>query len=216
MIRVLIADDHTLLRAGLRALLERNPDLSIVAEAQDGREALALVEVHQPNIVLMDVAMSGLNGLEAAQAMIHKFPYTRVIILSMHRNEEYVLRALQIGASGYLLKDAAAGELHNAIHDVMNGKLYLSPVIAQSLLAYQAHFGALPAGMNELDRLTPREREVLQLIAEGRTMNEIAGVLGISVKTVETHRYRLMDKLDIHHVTGLVRLALRMGLVQNE
>jgi DNA-binding NarL/FixJ family response regulator len=216
MIRVLIADDHTLMRSGLRALLERTADIRIIAEAQDGREAMALMEAHQPDVVLMDVAMAGLNGLEAAHSLIQKFQRARVIMLSMHKSEEYVLRALNIGASGYLLKDAAAGELEIAIREVMAGEIYLSPAVAHPLMAYQAQFGALPAFSNRLDRLTPREREVLQLIAEGRTMHDIAGVLGISVKTVETHRYRLMDKLNIHHVTGLVRFAMRAGLVQDE
>lgn len=216
MIRVLIADDHTLMRSGVRALLERTPDIHVVAEAQNGREAMTLMEAHSPNVVLMDVAMRELNGLDATKTLIQKYPRVRVIMLSMHRHEEYVLRALQIGAAGYLLKDVAASELEIAIRDVMEGVVYLSPSIAQQLMAYQAQYGALPAAIHPLDRLTPREREVLQLIAEGRTMHEIAGLLGISVKTVETHRYRLMDKLGIHHVTGLVRFAMRAGLVQDE
>lgn len=216
MIRVLIADDHTLLRSGLRALLEHMPDINVVAEATDGREAMALSEMQQPDVVLMDVAMAGLNGLEAARILHQKFPHLRVIMLSMHRHEEYVLRALHVGVSGYLLKDAAASELETSIRTVMAGKQYLSPSLSRQLAEYEARFGnQLDAG-HALDRLTPREREVLQLVAEGNTMQQIAGELSISVKTVETHRYRLMEKLNIHNVTSLVRFAIRAGIVQNE
>ncbi len=216
MIRVLVADDHTLVRSGLCALLARTPEFCVVAEASDGREAMALIRQHLPDVVLMDVAMSGLNGLDAALSIIQRFPSVRVIMLSMHKNEEYVLRALQVGASGYLLKDAAAGEMETAIRAVMAGEQYLSPLIARRVAEYEERFGAQPLDTRDFNRLTPREREVLQLIVEGRTMQEIAGVLEISVKTVETHRYRLMDKLNIHHVTGLVRYAMRIGLLQNE
>lgn len=215
-IRVLVADDHTLVRSGLCALLERMPDVSVVAQASDGRGAIALVKQHRPDIVLMDVAMVGLNGLDAALNTVQLFPGIRIIMLSMHRNEEYVMRALQVGASGYLLKDAATDELETAIRTVMAGKQYLSRPIAHKVAAYEERFGMRSVAMSDLDRLTSREREVLQLIAEGRTMQEIAGILEISVKTVETHRYRLMDKLNIHHVTGLVRYAMRVGLVQDE
>jgi DNA-binding NarL/FixJ family response regulator len=215
-IRVIIADDHTLLRSGLRALLARTPDIRVIAEAQDGREAMALVGVHQPDVVLMDVAMLGLNGLEAAGHAAKHYPHVRVIMLSMHKNEEYVLRALQVGAAGYLLKDAAAGELEAAIRAVMAGEQYLSRAVAQQLADYEERFGGQRSEDNAFDRLTAREREVLQLIAEGNTMQQIASTLGISVKTVETHRYRLMDKLNIHHVTGLVRYAVRAGIVQDE
>jgi RNA polymerase sigma factor (sigma-70 family) len=214
-IRVIIADDHTLVRSGLRALLARTPDICVVAEAPDGREAMSLAGVHQPDVVLMDVAMLGLNGLEAASHMAKQFPQVRVIMLSMHKTEEYVLRALQVGAAGYLLKDAAASELEAAIRAVMAGEQYLSPIVAQQLAEYEERFGARRPQDNAFDRLTKREREVLQLIAEGNTMQQIANTLGISVKTVETHRYRLMDKLNIHHVTGLVRYAVRAGIVQD-
>jgi DNA-binding NarL/FixJ family response regulator len=216
MIRVIIADDHTLVRSGLCALLASLPDIHVAGEAKDGRQAMALIQMHQPDIALLDVAMAGLNGLETANSILQQFPKVRVIMLSMHKNEEYVLRALRVGAMGYLLKDAAAGELATAIRTVMAGEQYLSPSIAQQLAEYEERFGPHALATGVFDRLTTREREVLQLIAEGNTMQQIAGTLGISVKTVETHRYRLMDKLNIHHVTGLVRYAVRAGIVQDE
>jgi DNA-binding NarL/FixJ family response regulator len=226
-IRVLIADDHTLLRSGLRALLERAPDISVVGEASDGREALRLIEEQHPDVVLMDVTMAGLNGLEATMRAVRDHRGVRVVILSMHKNEEYVVHAVQAGASGYLLKDVATTELETAIRTVMKGQRYLSAEAAQRVADYEERFGTItaqggPPGSpgfapsRDPTQLTQREREVLQLIAEGRTMQEIATVLAISPKTVETHRYRLMDRLNIHHVAGLVRYAMRVGLVQPE
>jgi DNA-binding NarL/FixJ family response regulator len=226
-IRVLIADDHTLLRSGLRALLERAPDIRVVGEAADGREALRQIEEQRPDVVLMDVAMAGLNGLEATMRAVRDHRGVRVVILSMHKNEEYVVHAVQAGASGYLLKDVATTELVTAIRTVMRGQRYLSAEAAQRVADYEERFGTIsaqggPPGSpghapaRDPTQLTQREREVLQLIAEGRTMQEIASVLAISPKTVETHRYRLMDRLNIHHVAGLVRYALRTGLVQPE
>ncbi len=214
---VLIADDHTLVREGLRALLERVPGVDVVAEASDGREALRLVGQRQPDIVLIDIAMAGLNGLEATQRIVQQHPRVRVIILSMHKNEEYIVQALQAGAVGYLLKDAAAHELENAIRVALDGGRYLSREVQVRVAAYEERFGFITAGRQDdahaSMQLTPREREVLQLIVEGRTMQDIADTLGISVKTVETHRYRLMDKLNIHHVTGLVRYAMKIGII---
>ncbi|HEX2325993.1 MAG TPA: response regulator transcription factor [Chloroflexota bacterium] len=226
-IRVLIADDHTLLRSGLRALLERAPDISVVGEAPDGREALRLIEELRPDVVLMDVTMAGLNGLEATMRAARDHRGVRVVILSMHKHEEYVVHAVQAGASGYLLKDVATTELETAIRTVMKGHRYLSAEAAQRVADYEERFGTVtsrgglpgsPGSVPGRDptQLTQREREVLQLIAEGRTMQEIATVLAISPKTVETHRYRLMDRLNIHHVAGLVRYAMRVGLVQPE
>jgi DNA-binding NarL/FixJ family response regulator len=219
-IRVLIADDHTLVRSGLKALLDRTSDIHVIAEAADGREALSLTEQKRPDIVLMDLTMAGLNGLEATLRTVQDYRDVRVIVLSMHKSEEYVVHALQAGAAGYLVKDAAASELEQAIRTVMSGETYLSPEASQRVAEYEERFGANAAqGAPEPDdrrKLTPREREVLQLIAEGRTIQEIARVLAISSKTVETHRYRLMDRLNIHHVTGLVRYAIRIGLVQPE
>jgi DNA-binding NarL/FixJ family response regulator len=219
-IRVLIADDHALVRSGLTALLERTRDIRMVAEAGDGREALALIAQKQPDIVLMDVTMDRLNGLEATVRAVRDHRHVRVIVLSMHKNEEYVVQALRTGASGYLMKDAAASELETAIRTVIRGETYLSAEAAQRVADYEERFGTVAprdaSEVPEYQQLTPREREVLQLIAEGYTMQEIAHLLAISPKTVETHRYRLMDRLNIHHVAGLVRYAVRIGLVAPE
>lgn len=210
-IRVLLAEDHTLVRAGIRALLEGLPGVQVVAEAGDGREALQLVAAHRPDLVLMDIAMAGLNGLEATGRIVKEFPQVRVIILSMHANEEYVLQALRAGAVGYLLKDAGTAELELAVRAAARGEVYLSPAVSRHVVAdYVRRAGS---ERTLLDQLTPRQREILQLIAEGRTTKEIANILQVSVKTVETHRGQLMDRLDIHDVAGLVRFAIRVGLV---
>ncbi len=210
-IRVLLADDHTLVRAGFRALLQSLPDIQVVAEADDGREALRLIEEHQPDVVLMDIAMPGLNGLEVVARVTEEFPYVRVIILSVHASEEYVLRALRTGAAGYLLKNARAEELEFAISSVTRGDTYLSPAVSKHVAAYVQRVGEETSF--SLERLTPRQREVLQLIAEGHTTQEIARLLNVSVKTVEKHRMQLMERLDIHDIAGLVRYAIRVGLV---
>ncbi|BCX05589.1 MAG: DNA-binding response regulator [Candidatus Roseilinea sp.] len=222
-IRVLIADDHTLVRSGLRALLDNIPGVTVIGEAADGRQALALIQKDLPDIVLMDVGMAGLSGLEATLQVVKRHPQVRVIIVSMHKNEEYIMQALQAGASGYLFKDSAASELEQSIRAVMRGEQYLCPEGSRRVGEYEERFGFVfdhasrdGTGAGARSELTLREREVLQLVAEGRTMQEIAAILGISVKTVETHRYRLMDKLNIHHVTGLVRHAIKIGLVQVE
>jgi DNA-binding NarL/FixJ family response regulator len=210
-IRVLLAEDHALVRAGFRALLHNLPNTQVVAEASDGREALRLIAEHQPDVVLMDIAMPGLNGLEAASRVAREFPCVCVIILSMHANEEYVLQALHAGAVGYLLKDADTTELELALKAVARGEVYLSPAVSKHVVAdYIRRTSGEPS---PLERLTPRQREVLQLIAEGHTTKEIARTLNVSVKTVDTHRTQLMERLDIHDVTGLVRYAIRMGLV---
>jgi DNA-binding NarL/FixJ family response regulator len=210
-IRILLADDHTLVRAGIRSLLQELPGVHIVAEAGDGHTALALIETHQPDIAMLDIAMPGLNGLEVASRVADDFPFVRVVILSMHATEEYVLRALRAGAVGYLLKDANTAELEMAIAAVMGGETFLSPAVSRHVVEYVQRVGE--AGSSSLERLTPRQREVLQLIAEGHTTQGIAQVLGISVKTVETHRAQLMERLDIHDIAGLVRYAIRVGLV---
>jgi DNA-binding NarL/FixJ family response regulator len=217
--RVLLAEDHTLVRAGIRALLQNLTGIQVVAEASDGREALRLIKTYQPDVVLMDIAMAGLNGLEATARVTKEFPTVRVIMLSMHSNEEYVAQALRAGAAGYLLKDAVAAELELAVTAVARGETYLSPAVSKHVIAdylrrtgdreASGGGGATPAS----ELLTPRQREILQLIAEGRSTKEIASILHLSVKTVETHRTQLMARLDIHDVAGLVRYAIRIGLV---
>lgn len=214
-IRVLLADDHALVRAGFRLLLGQASDITVVGEAGTGLEALRLVETLLPDVVLMDISMPGLNGLEAVQRIAAQFPEVRVIILSMHANEEYVRQALRSGAQGYLLKDAATAELELAVRAVQRGAVYLSPQISRRVVEeYLQREGE--SSSSPFERLTPRQREVLQLLAEGHTTRQIAHLLGISVKTVETHRQQLMDRLDIHDVPGLVRYAIRAGLVRPE
>ena len=214
LIRILLADDHTIVRAGIRALLEKIEGVQVVAEAGDGREALRLIKEHQPDVVILDVAMPVLNGLEVTARVTKEFPDVRVIILSMHTNEEYVWEALRSGAAGYLVKNAATAELELAINAVARGETYLSPPVSKHVvLDYVRRVG----GEQSLaERLTPRQREILQLIAEGHTTKAIADLLNVSVKTIETHRLQLMERLDIHDVAGLVRYAIRIGLVTVE
>jgi DNA-binding NarL/FixJ family response regulator len=218
--RILLADDHQLVRAGIRSLLQRLHDVRVVAEASDGDEALRLVATEQPDNVLMDIGMAGLNGLAATERIAQAFPAVRVIILSMHDNKEYVLQALRAGAAGYLLKDAAKAELELAVRAVACGETYLSPPVSKHVIAayVQRAIGtpATPESEANLERLTPRQQEVLRLIAAGQTSQAIAGTLGISVKTVETHRAQIMERLDIHDVAGLVRYAIHIGLVASE
>src|SRR2546423_1323628 len=208
--RVLLAEDHALVRAGIRALLDGLPNVTVVAEAGDGREAVRLAHEHFPDIVLMDVSMPLMNGLEATERIHKELPAIKVIIVSMHANEEYVWHALRIGAAGYLLKGANASELETAIAVVVRGETYLTPSVSKSVADYMQDVSGEPT---LLGRLTPRQREILQLIAEGHTNREIAALLGISIKTVETHRTQLMETVDIHDVAGLVRFALRVGLI---
>ena len=212
-IRVLIADDHNLFRAGVRGLLRGFGGMEVTGEAVNGHEAVALAAAHRPDVLLMDVGMPGLNGIEAAERVRTATPTTRVIILSMHTGEEHVTRALKAGAAGYLLKDAEPDELEHAVRQVARGEPYLSPAVSKYLVQSYARGGG---GRSELERLTSRQREVLQLIAEGYTTKAIAARLKLSVKTVETHRAQLMERLDIRDVAGLVRFALRRGLVDNE
>jgi DNA-binding NarL/FixJ family response regulator len=194
--------------------------VQVIAEADDGRKALQLVSDHQPDIVFMDVAMPGLNGLEAASQLAEAYPQVRVVMLSMHANEEYVLRALRAGAAGYLLKDSGPQELELAVAAVTRGETYLSPPISRLVTDYIRRTGdtadAKDIETTSLERLTPRQREVLQLIAEGHSTKEAAHILGISIKTAETHRTRLMEQLDIRDITGLVRYAIRVGLVTTD
>jgi DNA-binding NarL/FixJ family response regulator len=214
-IHVILADDHTLVRAGIRALLEKLLAVKVVGEASDGREVLNLVKTHQPDVVLMDIAMPGLNGLEATERMIRDFPKVRIIILSMHNNEEYVMRALKAGAVGYLLKKAATAELETALQRVVQGKIYLSREISTQLHR-KFPLQKIVDRKSPFEQLTGRQREILQLIAEGQNTKEIAEILKISPKTVEYHRMKLMAGLDVHDVPGLVRFALRVGLIPEE
>jgi len=211
-IRVILADDHTLVRAGIRALLEKLPEVKVIGEAGDGREVLDLVRSHQPDVVLLDIAMPGLNGLEAAERMAGDFPKIRIIILSMHNNEEYVLRALKAGAAGYLLKKAATTELATALHEVVRGEIYLSEEIK---LQKNFPLHGITNQKSPLEQLTGRQREILQLIAEGKANKETAAELGISIKTVEKHRGRLMSKLNIHDTAGLTRYAIGAGIIES-
>jgi len=211
-LRILLAEDHTLVRAGIRALLESLEDVEVVAEASDGREALRLAKAHAPDILLMDITMKEMNGLEAAARLAKEHSTTRVIILSMHADQVYVRQALQAGAAGYLLKGADVAELELALKAVTRGDTYLSPSVSKGLVGGLLN-GKMPAA-NPLDELTPRQRETLQLIAEGKTTKEIASRLNLSIKTVETHRAQLMERLNIHDIAGLVKFAIRGGLVQ--
>jgi DNA-binding NarL/FixJ family response regulator len=213
-IRVLLVDDHQLLRAGIRALLHGLPGIEVVGEARDGREALELIKTQQPNVVLMDIAMPGMNGLEALGRFRKECPGVRVVILSMHATPEYVCRALRGGAAGYLLKDGVVAEVELAIRAAARGETYLTPTVSKHVIA--SYMQRLDEGGNPLDLLTPRQREILQLIAEGKTTKAIAKLLHISIKTVETHRAQLMDRLAIHEVAGLVRFAIEHGLVQQD
>jgi DNA-binding NarL/FixJ family response regulator len=210
-VRIVLADDHVLLRAGLRKLLETIEGVTVAGEADDGLALLALATELQPGMVLMDIAMPGLNGLEAAARLAKSMPRTKVLILSMHQSEEYVRQALKSGASAYLLKDAAPVELELAIRAVLRGETYLSPAVSRGVVSdYVQRLREAPdAGSG----LTPRQTEVLQLIAEGLSTKDIARRLDLSVKTVETHRTQLMRQLDIHEIAGLVRYAMRIGLV---
>jgi len=218
--RVVLADDHALVRAGIRKLLDAIAGIEVVGEASDGREALELIASARPDLAVMDIGMSGLNGLDATMRAKKTFPRTRILILSMHRAEEYVLEALRAGASGYLLKEAAPAELELAVRAVLRGEIYLSPGVsshvAKSAVRQRV---AAPVALSERKpppALTSRQREVLQLIAEGHSTKDIATRLALSVKTVETHRAQLMERLDIHDVAGLVRYAIRIGLVSSE
>jgi DNA-binding NarL/FixJ family response regulator len=214
-IRVMLADDHTLVRAGIRALLEKLPGVEVVGEAGDGREVLNLIKLHRPDVVLMDISMPGLNGLEAATRMAREFPDVRVLILSMHNNEEYAWRALKAGAVGYLLKKAATAELETALQQVVHGEVYLSREISTRLVK-KFPLQGIADRKGPLEELTGRQREILQLIAEGQNTKQIAEILKVSPKTVEYHRMKLMGCLNIHDVPGLVRFALRVGLIPQE
>jgi DNA-binding NarL/FixJ family response regulator len=213
-LRVLLADDHALVRAGIRALLAKMPSVDVIGETGNGRETMDVVKKLRPDIVLLDISMAELGGLEVLPRIAREFPSTKVLILSGYANEEYVLRALHCGASGYLVKDAAAEELGLAIKAVAQGQTYLSPSVSQTVV--ENYLQRAAGGEGPYKQLTDRQREILQLIAEGKNTKEIAHLLEISIKTAEAHRLQLMNRLDIHDVAGLVRYAIRTGLISAE
>ena len=210
-VNIIIADDHKIIRDGLRALIEKHSNLKLVAEAGDGYSSIELSRQHNPDVVIMDVNMPNLNGMEATKQIVAQFPDTKIIALSMHSDRRFVIEMLRAGASGYMLKDCAFEEMVRAINEVLTGRIYLSPAIASVVVDDY---------INQLDKrndtaitiLTDREREVLQLLAEGNSTKEIAFKVNISVKTVETHRKKIMDKLDIHTIAELTKFAIREGL----
>ena len=211
-LRILLVEDHALVRAGMKALMQKIEGIEVAADMGDGLEAVKYVQTDTPDLVLMDIAMPGLNGLDATARIVKESPTTRVILLSMHANEEYLRQALQVGASGYLLKGAELAELELALKTVARGERYLTPAVAKYAIDAYREKSEGPVG--PLAKLSMRQREILQLIAEGQTTKEIAHRLNLSVKTVETHRSQLMERLDIHDVPGLVRFAMRVGLIQ--
>jgi DNA-binding NarL/FixJ family response regulator len=211
-IRVILADDHELVRAGIRSLLENLAGIEIVAEAGNGREALRLCKAHRPDVAVMDIMMPELNGLDATARLAAMLPNVRIIILSMNAHEEYVLQAMRAGAAGYLLKSNNPSELEQAIRAVALGETYLSPAVSKHVIAgYLKRTGG--GAPSSLERLSARQREILQLIAEGYTTKEIAQKLSVGVKTTEMHRTQLMEALDLHDIAGLVRYAIRMGVI---
>ena len=214
--RVLLAEDHTIVRKGLRSLLDKETGIEVVGEAEDGREAIVKAEELHPDVVVMDIAMPGLNGLEATRQIKKRFPDMKIIILTMHANEEYILQSLKAGASGYLVKKSAPAELISAINAVHKGNSFLSPSISRTVIdEYIRRSKEISEGEEGFEQLTVREREVLQLIAEGRKTREIAELLYISIKTVETHRAHIMNKLDIHSTAELTRYAIRKGIISS-
>ena len=214
MIRVVVVDDHLLVRAGIRSLLESLDDVRVVAEAGDGLTALQVIARERPDVVVADVAMPGLSGIELVERLAGQEPGVRVLLVSAHANEEYVLRAIRAGGAGYVLKDASPAELEQAIRAVAAGDKYLSPAMSRHVV--DAYLERVTDDHSAGPRLSPRQRQVLQMIAEGHSTKEIAAALSLSIKTVETHRAQLMERLDIHDVAGLVRYAIRMGLVRSD
>lgn len=211
-IKVLVADDHTILRQGIKALLDNQAEIEVIGEAKDGREALTLIERLLPDVILMDIAMPGLNGLEATRRIKKKFPKIKVLVLTMYTNEEYVFQILNAGANGYLVKETAFQDLISAIRAVYRDEAFMSPSISKKVINRYTQ-RVREANDTTCDILTTREREILQLIAEGSSSKKIAEALFISPKTVETHRTHIMDKLNIHNRTDLIKYAIRTGIV---
>ena len=212
-IRILLADDHTVMRRGLRLLIESQPEFSVVAEASDGRQAVQQAEATMPDVAVMDIAMPNLSGIEAAQRIATAQPNTAIVILSMHSDEGYVLRALKVGAKGYLLKDSAEGDLIEAIKAVHQGKTFFSPEISKMLVEDYVREIRTRGAEDTYDLLTSREREILQLLAERKSNKEIALALNISVYTIETHRRNLHEKLNLHSLAELILYAVRKGII---
>lgn len=211
--RVLIVEDHTLLRAGLRALLSQDPSIEIVGEADNGRDAVRAVGQLAPHLVLMDLSMPGMNGIEAITDLKRRYPETRVLVLTIHKTDEYIHEALRVGADGYLLKDATPDELRVAIHTVLNGKTYLSPDISSNVIIGYLGAGKASGASSAWETLTHREREILKLVAEGHPNRYVADYLCLSVKTVEKHRSNLMKKLNLHNASMLTAYAIEKGLI---
>jgi DNA-binding NarL/FixJ family response regulator len=213
VIRILLADDHTVMRAGLKLLLERLPEFQVVGEAGDGRQAVAMAEQLAPDVVVLDIAMPNLNGIEAARQISEKLPRTAVVILSMHSDEGYVLRALKSGARAYLLKDSAEADLITAIKAVSDGKAFFSPAISRMLVDDYMRQMRERGVEDSYELLTPREREILQLLAEGKSNKDVAALLNLSLYTVETHRSNILEKLNLHSVPELILYAVRKGVI---
>jgi len=214
MIKVLLAEDHTIVRKGLRSLLDGEADIQVVGEAEDGQQAVEKAQLLLPDVVLMDITMPVLNGLEATRQIKSLHPRIKVVVLTVHSTQEYVFQILQAGGSGYVLKQAAVSELIQAIRAVYQGDSYLSPSISRQVVD---EYGRLAATMEDkFDKLTAREREVLQMVAEGRTNRQIAGLMHVTIKTVEAHRASLMNKLGLHSIAELTKYALRKGIANSE
>ena len=212
-IRILLADDHTVMRAGLRSLLERQPALEVVGEAEDGRQTVELAASLCPDVVVMDIGMPSLNGIEAARQIVAKQPATSIVILSMHADETYVMRAMKAGARAYLLKSSAEADLIRAIQAVSQGKSFFSPKISRILAEDYVRLLKQKGGEDSYELLTAREREILQLLAEGKTNKEVATLLNLSLYTVETHRSHILQKLNLHSSAELVLYAVRKGII---
>jgi len=212
-VRILLADDHNILRDGMRLLLERQPGFSVVGEAADGREIVQLTQAHSPDVVVMDIAMPNMNGIEATRRIVEKFPKTGVVILSMHYDESYVIRSLKAGARAYLLKDAMKAELIAAIRAVAEGRSFFSPRISRILQEDYVEALGRKGSDDTYDLLTEREREILQLVAEGKTNKEIANSLNVSLYTVDTHRTHILQKLNLHSVPEVILYAVRKGII---
>ena len=211
--RVLLADDHTLIRAGLRMVVDAEPDLMVVGEADDGRQALAMTQTLKPDVVVMDIGMPSLNGIEASRQIHATLPDTRIVMLSMHSDEGYVLRALKAGAKAYLLKDSAEADLARAIRAAAAGKSFFSPAVGQVLLEDYMRKLQRTGAEDSYELLSPREREILQLVAEGNSSKDVANLLNLSVYTVETHRARIMQKLNLRGIPELILYAVRKGVI---